>query len=208
MKIANSKRSMVFCAAASAAMALLAQTQPARAGLAIDWIGDNYAGGGTWTSSAPGALTVSATTTGSFIAPVAVANAFGTHTGVDFSAAGSCLDVPTNTTPIGLNPANFTVAVAFRANGPASSTGGNFFQGQMIFGDDSPGGGTPDWCFTYGGTGNQSIFGSIGRQGGDSAFQTGSIDISQVHAVAMVVDATGGTQSYYLDGRLIGRATG
>src|SRR3954452_2866152 len=208
MRIANKKHSMVLSAAATVAVALLAQSQPARAGLAIDWIGDNYAGGGTWTSSAPGALTINATTTGTFIAPIASPNAFGTHTGVDFSAAGSCLDVPANTTPIGLNPANFTVDVASKANGPASSTGGNFFQGQMIFGDDSPGGGTNDWCFTYGGTGNQSIFGSIGRVGGDSAFQTGSIDISQVHAVAMVVDATNGTQSYYLDGRLIGRATG
>src|SRR3954469_773568 len=115
MKVAKNQSSIIVTAAAGVAVALLAQSQPARAGLAIDWIGDNYAGGGTWTSSAPGALTINATTTGTFIAPVASPNAFGTHTGVDFSAAGSCLDVPANTTPIGLSPANFTVAVAFKA---------------------------------------------------------------------------------------------
>src|SRR4051812_8619555 len=205
----NEHRRLVVCsAAATVALALLARQS--HAGLAINWLGDDYAGGSTWTSNAStGSLSIAATTTGSNVAPTAVPNAFGAHSGVSFSTAGSALDVPAGTTPIGLNPANFTVAVAFKTNGAASSSGGSFFNGQMIFGNDSPGGGTPDWCFSYGGTGNQSIFGSIGTSNaGDSAFQTGSISTNVVHAVAMVVDATNGTQSYFLDGRLIGRRTG
>ena len=83
---------------------------------------------------------------------------------------------------------------------PASSTGGNFFQGQMIFGNDSPGGGTNDWCFTYGGTGNQSVFGSIGRVGGDSAFQTGSLVLTLIGFGLLTAGGTMGGSITYVHG--------
>src|SRR3954470_19913320 len=206
-------RSVALATAATTALVSITP-RTARAGLAINWLGDDYSGNGTWNSNAAGSTAVSASSGGSNI-PGAAANAFGTHTGVDFSAGAAYFEVPAGTFPINATPANFTVAVAFKANGTAATTGGNFFQGQNVFGNDSPGGGTPDWCFTWGGQNNQSLFGSIGFQGtttggggGDSAFQTGSIDLNAVHAAVMVVDSTNNQQRYYLDGRLIGQRTG
>src|SRR5207249_9543129 len=112
-------------AAATAALALY--VRPSSAGLAIDWIGDDYTGNGTWLSNAAGSLSIAATTTGTFVAPTTSTGAFGTHTGVNFTTAGSCLDVPSGTTPINLSPANFTVAVAFKASGISADNGGSFF---------------------------------------------------------------------------------
>jgi autotransporter-associated beta strand protein len=215
MRFNKQWRSVALTTAAAAAVLAVTSPRAARAGLAINWLGDDYTGNGTWNSNTTtGSLAIAGATGGSNV-PAAVTNAFGTHTGVDFSSGGAFFNVPAGTFPINANPANFTVALAFKANGVATTTGGNFFQGQMVFGNDSPGGGTPDWCFTWGGQNNQSLFGSIGFQGttgggggGDSAFQTGSIDLSAVHAAVMVVDATNNQQRYYLDGRLIGQRTG
>src|SRR5207237_7599967 len=54
-----------------------------------------------------------------------------------------------------------------------------------------------------------SVFGSIGTSNaGDSALLTGSLDLSSVHAVVMTVDATAGTQSLFVDGKLAARRTG
>src|SRR4051794_24566120 len=130
----GSRKSILSSATAAVALALLAPS--ARAGLAINWVGDDYAGSGTWASNATtGSLSITATTGGANV-PTSVPNAFGTHTGVAFAAGNAYFDVPAGTTPINQNPANFTVAVAFKASGPAATSGGSFFNGQMIFGND------------------------------------------------------------------------
>ena len=58
-----------------------------------------WTGSGNWISNATGSLSISATSGGANV-PTAVPNAFGTHTGVDFSAGNAYFDVPAGTTPI------------------------------------------------------------------------------------------------------------
>ena len=160
MKSENRRRYVLLTAAASA-LSFIASN--AHASFQVNWLADDYTGNGTWTSDlSNGALqTVSATKAGAANTPLPVANAFGPHAGVDFSPGSRYLEIPAGTTPSNLSPANFTVAVVFKPTAAAVTSGSSFFQGRLLFGYDIPGAGTPDWCFSYGGSNNQSLFGAV-----------------------------------------------
>ena len=92
MTFRTHRRSMTLSAAATATLAF---AHLGHAGLAINWIGDDYTGNGSWVSNTTtGSLSITAATAGGFTIPTAVPNAFGTHTGVDFTTANSAFDVP------------------------------------------------------------------------------------------------------------------
>jgi hypothetical protein len=178
-------------------------------GLASQWVADDYVSGNSWADRINGTVAV----VDGAPAPVAVANTFGIHNGVQRNTGttgnGGFL-IPTGNPPTGFT--NYTIAVVFQAaaGGPSGSS---YYSDDIIFGYDIAGAGQPDWGISWGGSSSlvgQGVVAGIGRAGGDSGLQTVSnpLALNATHAAVFQINGGSGTESLFEDGVQVGQNTG
>ncbi|MGO8925889.1 MAG: LamG-like jellyroll fold domain-containing protein [Limisphaerales bacterium] len=165
------------------------------AGLIQEWTGDHYTSG-NWTDDVGGIV---ATASGS---PLAVANAFGTHTGVNVN--GGYFAIPAGAGVSGLS--NFTIVVVIRPTAVGPNTQ-NYYNGTPLAAYDIPGSGQDDVGLSWAGV---SVVDGCGQQqpggnnaNGDVLELTPNLALNVTHAVAYQVNATALTVSTYADGALV-----
>jgi hypothetical protein len=172
-------------------------------------VGDDYVSGNNWTDRIKGTV---AAADGS-PAPLAVANAFGTHRGVTRSSGttgNGGFSIPATNAPTGLF--NYTIAVTFEASAAGPTTSSAYYNSQIIFGYDISGTGQPDWGISWGGSGvriGEGIYAGIGRSSGDSGLQSSSspLALNTCHTAVMQVNGVAGTMTLYVDGIQTGQFT-
>ncbi|HQL75136.1 MAG: PEP-CTERM motif protein [Planctomycetes bacterium ADurb.Bin126] len=173
------------------------------------WVGDDYAGSGTWVNrnSAFANANPTAATTYRTNQPAAGAtvNSHGSvllnsfddgnlATGADFTVPGS-VSVPLG----GTNPTSgaraITFTTVFQTRDGVAGHGGNFWQWSGLFGNERPGGGRGDWAMSYTGT-NASGFQSDNSITGTS----GNINNNAPHVISLTYEPNG-TMSVWVDGQ-------
>jgi hypothetical protein len=165
------------------------------ASLIEEWTGNHYTSG-NWTDDVGGVV---ATASGS---PQAVADAFGTNTGVNVN--GGYFEIPAGSGTSGLS--NFTIVVVIRPTAVGPNTG-NYYSGTPLAAYDIPGAGQDDVGLSWAGV---SVVDGAGQQkaggnnaNGDILETTGYLQLNAVHAVAYQVNGTALTVTTYADGALV-----
>jgi hypothetical protein len=190
-------------------------------GLANQWVGDDYVaesqangGSGNWVDRVSGV--VAALDGNGFTPPIAVANSFGNHAGVerDPNFGDTGFSIPAANPPTGLT--NWTVAVVVLPTAPYLNYN-YYYIGQLIIGYDVGGAGKTDWGISWGswnnGTPNnnnqQFDVGTGLGNGNDLNLNGGTTPLALNVPHAVVMQASGGnTLSLYIDGALAAQATG
>jgi hypothetical protein len=178
--------------------------QVLNAGLASQWVGDDYIYGNDWIDRIQG---VDAALDGYPTPPISVPGVFGKHNGVQQDPNGIGSDggfsIPGANAPSGYT--TYTVSAVIYS--PAAGLpGGNYYAADLIVGYDIGGAGQTDWGISYGGNGGTGIDAGIGlANGNDQGLNSSALNLFAVHALALQVG--NGTMSLYVDGALSAQAT-
>jgi hypothetical protein len=174
----------------AAALALLSGANIARAVLVNSWVADNYSGTGNWTDGTGGII---ATVNGT---PVKTANAFGTHSGINFNGTSWFLAPGTGTAPGGSS--SFTLAAVYSTSsaGANIAPGGLWWNGSGLIGNEEAN--TPaDFGLSLVGT-NIAGGGGNNPSGFTDYTAIAATTLNTTHAVAFVSD--GSTLTLFQDG--------
>jgi hypothetical protein len=171
------------------------------AGMASQWVADDYTVGNSWVDRVAG---VEATLDGNPTPPISVSGDFGTHNGVQRDPAGGANDagfsIPGNNAPTGNS--NYTVVAVVYPTTVAPG-GANYYQDQLIVGYDIGGAGQTDWGISWGNPNEAGFVAGIGLANGNDNGQrtTANYSLNTVHAVALQVG--NGVMSFFADGSLV-----
>ena len=168
------------------------------AALVGDWKADNYTSG-NWTDTV---AAIPATPTN---APAVVANAFGSHQGVNCAGTGY-FTVAAAQNPI-RTKTSFTVAAVFKAT-TAGTTGANWYQASGLIGGEESGV-MNDFGLGWSGDSSGVVKGGAGFAGSaDRTVTSGTQTLNTVHAAVLTYNGPTGVVTLFVDGVQIGTATG
>ncbi len=168
----------------------------AHAAKVADWVADNYTSG-NWVSTSGATISASPVN-----APVVVANAFGSHKGINFSG-GRYFIVAAGSNPIA-GKTSFTVAAVFKATS-AGAGAGNWYNGSGLVGGEQ-GGVTND--FGLGWSSGSAAIGGAGFSGNsDYTITSASQTLNAIHAAVLTYDGTTGKLTLFVDGTQVGTPT-